>query len=106
MEPVKQQRVRFTDVARMNVTRTTPPYHPVQVEGEQKPTIKFRTAACEVACGLHLAAGAFMMLFVDVAEQWPLLLLAILYCFLGGSSFGIMASVERYAEEIEGGEER
>ena len=106
MEPVKQQRVRYTDEARMKATRTTPPKQPVQVDGEQKPTIKFRTAACEVACGLHLAAGAFMMLFVDVAEQWPLLLLAILYCFLGGSSFGIMASVERYAEEIEGGEER
>lgn len=106
MEPTKQQRVKFTDVARMNATRTAPPYHPVHVEGEQKPTIKFRAAACEVVCGLHLAAGVFMMLFVDVAEQWPLLLLAILYCFLGGSSFGIMASVERYAEEIEEGEER
>lgn len=103
---MKQQRVKFTDVARMNATRTTPPYPPVQVEEEQKPTIKFRTAACEVVCGLHLAAGAFMMLFVDVVEQWPLLLLAILYCFLGGSSFGIMASAERYAEEIEGGEEK
>ena len=98
--------LNYPPVARMNATRTTPPYPPVQVEEEQKPTIKFRTAACEVVCGLHLAAGAFMMLFVDVVEQWPLLLLAILYCFLGGSSFGIMASAERYAEEIEGGEEK
>ena len=106
MEPTKQQRVRFTDVANMNATRTTPPYHPVQVEEEQKPAIKLRTAACEVACGLHLAAGAFMTLFIDAVEQWPLLLLAILYCFLGGSFFGIMASAERYAEETEGGEER
>ena len=65
-----------------------------------------KTAACEVVCGLHLAAGAFMTLFIDVVEQWPLLLLAILYCFLGGSFFGIMASAERYAAETEGGEER
>ena len=98
--------LNYPPVARMNATRTTPPYHPAQVEEEQKPTIKFRAAACEVVCGLHLAAGVFMMLFVDVAEQWPLLLMAILYCFLGGSFFGIMASAERYAEEIEGGEER
>lgn len=97
--------LNYPPVARMNATRTTPPYHPVQVEEEQKPTISFRTAACEVVCGLHLAAGVFMMLFVDAAEQWPLLLLAILYCFLGGSSFGIMASAERYAAETEGGEE-
>ena len=84
--------LNYPPVARMNAARTTPPYHPVQVEEEQKPTIKFRTAACEVVCGLHLAAGVFMILFVDVVEQWPLLLLAILYCFLGGSFFGIMAS--------------
>ena len=98
--------LNYPPVARMNATRTTPPYHPVQVEEEQKPTIKFRVVACEVVCGLHLAAGVFMMLFVDVAEQWPLLLLAILYCFLGGSFFGILASAERYAAETEGGEER
>ena len=97
--------LNYPPVARMNATRTTPPYHPVQVEEEQKPTIRFRTAACEVVCGLHLAAGVVMMLFVDAAEQWPLLLLAILYCFLGGSSFWIMASAERYAAETEGGEE-
>ena len=96
--------LKFTDVARMNATRTTEPYHPVQEE--QKPAIKFRAAACEVVCGLHLAAGVFMILFIDVVEQWPLLLLAILYCFLGGSFFGIMASAERYVEETEGGEER
>lgn len=98
--------LKFIDVDRMNATRTTPPYHPVQVEEEQNSTIKFRAAACEVVCGLHLAAGVFMILFIDVVEQWPLLLLAILYCFLGGSFFGIMASAERYAEETEGGEER
>lgn len=74
----------------------------VQVEEEQKPTIKFRVAACEVCCGLHLAAGVFMILFIDAVDQWPLLLLAILYCFLAGSFFGIIASAERYYEE-EGG---
>ena len=98
--------LNYPPVARMNAARTTEPYHPVHMEEEQKPTIKFRTVACEVACGLHLAAGAFMTLFIDVVEQWPLLLLAILYCFLGGSFFGIMASVERYTAETEGGEER
>lgn len=98
--------LNYPPVARMNATRKTEPYQPVQVEEEQKPTIKFRVVACEVVCGLHLAAGVFMILFIDAVDQWPLLLLAILYCFLGGSSFGIMASVERYAEEIEGGEER
>ena len=84
--------LNYPPVARMNATRTTEPYHPVQVEEEQKTTIKFSTAACEVVCGLHLAAGVFMILFIDVVEQWPLLLLAILYCFLGGSFFGSMAS--------------
>lgn len=98
--------LNYPPVARMNATRGTEPYHPVQVEEEQKPTIKFRAAACEVVCSLHLAAGVFMILFIDVVEQWPLLLLAILYCFLVGSFFGIMASVERYAAETEGGEER
>ena len=88
--------LNYPPVARMNATRTTEAYHPVQVEEEQKPAIKFRTTACEVCCGLHLAAGVFMILFIDVVEQWPLLLLAILYCFLGGSFFGIMASAERY----------
>ena len=74
---------------------------------EEQPTgSPIRAAACEVVCGLHLAAGVFMMLFIDVVEQWPLLLLAILYCFLGGSFFGILASAERYAEETEGREER
>ena len=99
-----QEKVTIPEVDRMKETRTAPPYRP---HCEQEPPREvIKTAACEVVCGLHLAAGVFMMLFVDVAEQWPLLLMAILYCFLGGSSFGIMASVERYAEEIEGGEER
>lgn len=84
--------LKFADISKMNATRTTEPYHPVQVEEERKTTIKFRAAACEVTCGLHLAAGVFMILFIDVVERWPLLLLAILYCFLGGSFFGIMAS--------------
>ena len=99
--------IKFTDVAKMNATRTTEPYRPTCiVEEEQKPAIKFRTTACEVCCGLHLAAGVFMILFIDAVDQWLLLLLAILYCFLGGGFFGIMASAERYAEETEGGEER
>lgn len=98
--------LNYPPVARMNATRKTEPYQPVQVEEEQKPTIKFRVVACEVVCGLHLAAGVFMILFIDAVDQWPLLLLAILYCFLGGGFFGIMASAERYTAETEGGEER
>lgn len=75
-------------------------------EVDEFPAISpIKVAACEVCCGLHLAAGVFMILFVDTAEQWPLLLLAILYCFLAGSFFGIMASAERYTAETEGGEE-
>lgn len=75
------------------------------VSEEEQPTgSPIRTAACEVCCGLHLAAGVFMILFVNAVDQWPLLLLAILYCFLAGSFFGIMASTERYTAEIEGGE--
>ena len=38
---------------------------------------KIKTAACEAVCGLHLAAGIFGILFVDVAERWELLLAAI-----------------------------
>lgn len=90
--------IDFPKLDRMNATRTTEPYHPVQVEEEQNTTIKFRTAACEVVCGLHLAAGVFMILFVDAVEQWPLLLLAIGYCFLYGTFFGIVASAGMWEE--------
>lgn len=53
---------------------------------------KIKTAACEVICGLHLAAGMFGILFVDVAERWELLLAAIVYCFLGAFVFGGLAA--------------
>ena len=69
------------------------------MEEEQPTGSPIRTAACEVACGLHLAAGVFMILFVNTVEQWPLLLLAILYCFLAGSFFGIAVSAGRFYEE-------
>lgn len=52
---------------------------------------KIKTAACEVVCGLHLAAGMFGILFVDVAERWELLLAAIVYCFAGATAFSLMA---------------
>ena len=87
--------LNYPPVARMNAARTTEPYHPVQMEKEQKPTIKFRTAACEVACGLHLAAGVFMILVIDRFEQWPLILVMILYCFLAGLYFGTLAAIEK-----------
>lgn len=54
---------------------------------------KIKTAACEVVCGLHLAAGIFGILFVDVVEHYGLLLAAIVYCFLGAFVFGGLASV-------------
>ncbi len=72
---------------------------PVMEEEPQPTGSLFRVAACEVCCGLHLAAGVFMILFVNAVDQWPLLLLTILYCFLAGSFFGIIASAERYYEE-------
>ena len=53
---------------------------------------KIKTAACEAVCGLHLAAGIFGILFVDVAERWELLLAAIVYCFLGAFVFGGLAA--------------
>ena len=94
-----EQQVKFPELDRMKAERKSPVYHPVQVEEEQPPTFKFRVAACEICCGLHLAAGVFMALFVDMVEQWPLLLMAILYCFLVGGFFGIMASAGRFYEE-------
>ena len=52
---------------------------PVMEEEQQSTGSLFRVAACEVCCGLHLAAGVFMIMFVDAVEQWPLLLLALMY---------------------------
>ena len=52
---------------------------------------KIKTAACEVVCGLHLAAGMFGILFVDVAGHLGLLLAAIVYCFIGAFVFGGLA---------------
>lgn len=68
--------------------------YPVRFEEQERPApVTFKEVACEVVCGLHLAAGVFMILFVDIADQLPLLLLAIAYCFLGATFFGIAASV-------------
>lgn len=52
---------------------------------------KIKTVACEVICGLHLAAGVFGIIFVDVTEHWELLLAAIVYCFAGAFVFGGLA---------------
>lgn len=82
-----EQQVKYPELDRMKETRKSPVYRP-----KKKKLREINRTACEVVCGLHLAASVFMMLFVDVVEQRPLLLLAILYCFLGGSFFGIMAS--------------
>ena len=54
-------------------------------------TAKIKTAACEAVCGLHLAAGVFGILFVDVVGHLGLLLAAIVYCFLGAFVFGGLA---------------
>lgn len=61
-------------------------------EAEEKKRGCIKTTACEVACGLHLAAGVGMVLFVDLVEQLPLFLMAIVYCFFAGTFFGIAAS--------------
>ena len=67
-------------------------YELMAYELEQS-TSAIKTAACEVVCGLHLAAGIFGILFVDVVERWELLLAAIVYCFLGAFVFGGLAAV-------------
>lgn len=108
MEPMKQQRVRFTDVARMNATRTTPPHRPAYIseEEQKKPANPVKLTACEIISVAYMAAGVFLALRLDIVERWWQLLVVIDFCILVGGFFGIMASVERYAEEIEGGEER
>ena len=74
---------------------------------EEQPTgSPIRAAACEVVCGLHLAAGIFLSLRLDVVERWWQLLLVVCFFIMVGGFFGIMASAERYAAETEGGEER
>lgn len=106
MEPMKQQRVKFTDVANMNATRTTPPYHLVQAEKEQKSTTNpSKLTACEITCIAYMAAGIFLSLRLDVVERWWQLLVVCFFVMVG-CFFGIMANAERYAEETEGGEER
>ena len=97
---MKQQRVKFTDVARMNATRTTPPYPPVQVEEEQKSTTNpSKLTACEITCIAYMAAGIFLSLRLDVVERWWQLLLVVCFFVMVGCFFGILASAERYFEE-------
>ena len=87
-----QEKVTIPEVDRMKETRTAPPYRP---HCEQEPPREvIKTAACEVVCGMHLAAGVFMILVIDRFEQWPLILVMILYCFLAGSYFGTLAAIE------------
>ena len=102
-----QEKVIVPDVARMNATRTTEPYHPVHVEEEQRSTTNtVKLTACEITSVVYMAAGIFLALRLDIVERWWQLLLVIGFCILVGGFFGIMASAERYAEETEGGEER
>ena len=88
-----QEKVTIPEVDRMKETRTAPPYH--QCREQEPPREVIDTAACEVACGLHLAAGVFMILVIDRFEQWPLILVMILYCFLAGLYFGTLAAIEK-----------
>ena len=55
-------------------------------------TNSVKAAVLEVICGLHLLAGVAMTLFIDLTDKWPLILLAIMYCFLAGTMFGVFAS--------------
>ena len=55
--------LNYPPVARMNATRTTPPYHPAQVEEEQKSTTNpTKLTACEITCIAYMAAGIFEMI--------------------------------------------
>lgn len=107
MEPVKRQKVKFTDVARMNATRRTPPHRPAYISEEEqgKPANPVKLTACEIISVAYMAAGVFLALRLDIVERWWQLLVVIGFCILVGGFFGIMASVERYAAETEGGEE-
>ena len=92
--------LKFTDVARMNATRKTPPYHLVQAEKEQKSTTNpAKLTACEITCIAYMAAGIFLSLRLDVVERWWQLLLVVCFFIMVGGFFGIMASAERYYEE-------
>ena len=92
--------LKFIDVDRMNATRKTPPYLPVQAEKEQKSTTNpAKLTACEITCIAYMAAGIFLSLRLDVVERWWQLLLVVCFFIMLGSFFGIMASAERYYEE-------
>lgn len=98
--------LKFADISKMNATRTTPPYHPIQAEEEQKSTTNpSKLTACEITCIAYMAAGIFLSLRLDVVERWWQLLLVVCFFIMVGGFFGIMASAERYAAETEGGEE-
>lgn len=100
--------IKFTDVAKMNATRTTEPYRPTCIveEEQKKPANPVKLTACEIISVAYMAAGVFLALRLDIVERWWQLLVVIGFCILVGCFFGIMASAERYAEETEGGEER
>ena len=92
--------LKFIDMDRMNATRTTPPYHPIQAEEEQKSTTNpSKLTACEITCIAYMAAGIFLSLRLDVVERWWQLLLVVCFFVMVGGFFGIMASAERYYEE-------
>lgn len=86
------EKIKFTDVERMNATRQAPAYRGKEREELEEMNTGLKTTVYEVICGLHLAAGVFMILFVDMINDLPMLLVAIAYCFIAGTAFGIMAS--------------
>lgn len=92
--------LNYPPVARMNATRKTEPYHPVQVEEERKSTTNSaKLTAREITCIVYMAAGIFLSLRLDVVERWWQLLLVVCFFIMVGGFFGIMASAERYYEE-------
>ena len=92
--------LNYPPVARMNATRKTEPYHPVQVEEEQKSTANpSKLTACEITCIAYMAAGIFLSLRLDVVERWWQLVLVVCFFIMVGGFFGIMASAEKYYEE-------
>jgi len=92
--------LKFADISKMNATRKTPPYHPIQAEEEQKSTANpSKLTACEITCIAYMAAGIFLSLRLDVVERWWQLLLVVCFFIMVGGFFGIMASAEKYYEE-------
>lgn len=50
-----------------------------------------RRNACTALCGIHMMGFLGSIIFLDVVENWPLLLAGTVYCLAGTIVFGLMA---------------